>query len=60
MLKKIIITLIVIFPIISSGHEQSMHQYIVREAWKLLLKSYPQLQNSEIANYIGVSETNSN
>ena len=60
MKSKIIVLIILLLPTITICHEQNMHQYITREAWKLLIKSYPQLQNSEIANYIGFSETNSN
>jgi len=39
------------------GHQQTIHQYIVREAFKLLLKSYPSLAYSAMATYVGTNET---
>ncbi|MDF1612694.1 right-handed parallel beta-helix repeat-containing protein [Stygiobacter electus] len=41
------------------AHRQSLHQYITREAFKLLCKSYPALATSEMAQYIGTNETSS-
>ncbi|MBU1099638.1 MAG: T9SS type A sorting domain-containing protein [Bacteroidetes bacterium] len=60
MKKTIIILLIIMFSSTSFCHEQPMHQYITREAWQLLLKSFPELQYTEMANYIGYAQTNSN
>ncbi len=54
-----IVILIQLFSSIIYSHDQSVHQHIVREAWKLLLLSYPQLANSEMNQYIGTNETTS-
>lgn len=57
---NLIIFLLIVFNVYA--HDQTdyhIHQHIVREAFKLLLLSYPELQNSELAIYIGNDETNS-
>ena len=39
------------------AHEQYFHQYIVREAWKLVENQVPELIGSDIANWIGDDQT---
>lgn len=38
------------------AHKQTVHQHIVREAFKLLKLSYPNLNTSEMEQYIGSTE----
>ena len=59
-MKKILLLLFFSGACILNAHQQSLHQHIVREAFKLLLLSCPELQNSEMVQYIGNSENNSN
>lgn len=62
-MKRIVqqlLTLTILSTCVLFSHKQSVHQHITREAFKLLLKSYPFLANSPMATYIGNSETNSN
>jgi hypothetical protein len=56
-MKKLILLILLICSPVFFPHGQTMHQYIVREAFKLLIKSYPILANSEMATYIGFNET---
>lgn len=62
-MKKIIILLYLISSSYGLAYDQKdyhIHQHIVKEAFKLLLLSYPELQYTELATYIGIDETNSN
>ena len=57
MFNKLIFTFIFLSITISNilAHQQSVHQYITKEAFKLLKKSYP-TQLSEMESYLGNSE----
>ncbi len=60
-MKSLVLTNAIVFFVffnMAEGHQQSVHQYITREAFKLLCRSYPQLANSEMASYVGTTETN--
>lgn len=58
---KIKILLFVLFFVkIAFAHDQQIHQHIVRQAYQLLLKSYPQLVTSEFNDFVGSEETNTN
>jgi hypothetical protein len=57
-MKKPLLFILFVCTCLLHAHQQPLHQHIVREAFKLLLKSHPELQNSEMAQYIGNSETN--
>jgi hypothetical protein len=39
------------------AHEPEVHQYIVREAWKLLKYQIPQMSSTDINNWVGTDET---
>ncbi|MBN8571852.1 MAG: T9SS type A sorting domain-containing protein [Ignavibacteria bacterium] len=49
-----ILTFLFSVPLIS--HEQETHEYIVKEAWKLLKMAYPEYNNLEINNWIGTDQ----
>ncbi len=62
-MKKLTVIIFVLTVFRVSAHDQNnyhIHQHIVREAFKLLLLSYPELQNTDLSTYIGIDETNSN
>lgn len=55
--KFILLMLVILFSNTIYSHDQLVHQHIVRQAWQLLVLSYPELANSEMAQYIGTNET---
>jgi len=53
----ILTTLVLMFSSTLFPHQQSIHQYITREAFQLLIRSHPQLASSEMATYVGNNQT---